>query len=137
MIPPRLALVQPAAFRSDPHRRALISFAEVEEREPIIRATGPTGARAVVIRWPTDDRGLVVADAVRRGETRAVPWDLSPAELGALADLVERGWTFDDHDLQVSGGPDRPHLVPSRMSLRASPWCPRVTEADAARVLAA
>jgi hypothetical protein len=120
----RLNLTAPeSAFASAPSRWARLSFLQVDDNGvPVI---SQACNRAVVVVWPGDER--VDVEAARRGEAQATTWDLSPAEVAALARLVRAGWRFDRYDLLVRGGPTAPEFVPALWSLRTSPFAPQLS----------
>lgn len=131
---PRISLRSPPApFVAVPGRTARVSFLEVEDGEPVIRGALDDSAIAVVLVWPTDDRGYVDVAAVQRGDVRATTWRLTAAEVAALRALAAAGWTLGDRDLLVTGGP-HPSVVPCRETFRASTLAPRVTDADLRRL---
>lgn len=131
---PRLSLRCPASpFTSAADRTARVSFLEVEDVEPVVRGLADDLAQVSVIVWPTDARGYVDADAVKAGRARVTTWRLTDGDAGALRRLLLAGWTFDDRDFLVTGGP-RGRVVPCPETLRASPWAPTVTDADLRRL---
>lgn len=111
----------PPGFHVLPGQTARISLAwwdpaEPEgQREPVL-VVSPTGAaRTLVVVWPTDSRGYVRADRVRRGEVEVLPWDLTEAELEQLRERA-RLWPLDRHDFRVREGA----IVPCPETLRTA-----------------
>jgi hypothetical protein len=121
-----------AAFSSSSDHIARITFAWIEDGEPVVQGVGPY--RAVVVVWPTDARGYVDVAAVRNGQARVTTWDLSERELDALRELVVEGWNFERFDLMVTGGPWAPRFMPAVGSLRRCEFMPHVTEEQLERL---
>jgi hypothetical protein len=98
--------VAPPTFRVAPGHAARISLAWWDDsepegrRDPVLVASPGYAARTLVIVWPTDSRGYVHADRVRRGEVEVLPWDLTDEDLERLRERA-RFWPLDLHDLLV------------------------------------
>lgn len=98
----RLSLTDPKPTPVLVMAPARVSLAWWDGDEPVV-VEGPNGLPStVVIRWPTDEHGVLDRAALERGDVWALRWDITTTAWDDVAFYAAR-WNLREHDLILVG----------------------------------